>query len=72
MAVTNSNDATGKHRLRGTLIMIAGAALLLNTLGLIQKSFTFVLIVAACALIVYGCYISGVYNFISRQLFHKS
>jgi hypothetical protein len=71
MAVPTSTETTGKRRLRGTLLMIAGAALLLNTLGLIQKSFTFALIVASCALIIYGCYISGIFSYI-RQYTSKT
>ncbi len=64
----NGNNA---RTLRGTLIMIAGGALLLHTLDLIQAGLSFVLIVVAVSAIVYGAYISGLYtfvrNFISKR-----
>jgi hypothetical protein len=67
------NNAPGDNvkTLRGILIMIVGAVLLLYTLGLIEVGLSFVLVVLAVASIVYGFYISGLYGLLQDYL-HRS
>lgn len=67
MALENVNNV---HVLRGTLIMVAGIALLLHTLGLIEQGLSFFLGVVALSAIIYGMYISGFYTSI-KQYMHK-
>lgn len=67
MLIDNQNNI---RMLRGILIMIAGATLLLHTLGLIQAGLSFFLIVVAVSAIIYGFYISGLYNIITGYM-HK-
>ncbi len=67
MALENVNNV---HVLRGTLIMVAGIALLLHTLGLIEQGLSFFLGVVALSSIIYGMYISGFYAKMKHYL-HK-
>lgn len=69
MVLDNGNNV---RTLRGTLIMIAGVALLLHTLGWIEAGLSFFLIVVAVSGIVYGVYISGFYDFIRNLISKRS
>lgn len=68
MALENINNV---HTLRGTLIMVAGLALLLHTLGLIEQGLSFFLGVVALCAIIYGLYIGGFYAKI-RAYMHRN
>jgi type IV secretory pathway VirB3-like protein len=53
-----------KETLQGVLIIIAGLALLLHTLGIIEKGINLILIVLSIVLIGYGIYKTNIYGFI--------
>jgi uncharacterized membrane protein len=55
---------------RGIILMSLGLILLLNTLGIVEKAFTAILIVVSIYLMVYGFYISNLYPMI-REMFKK-
>jgi len=61
-----THETNSARALRGVLIMIGGLALLLYTLGLMQKGLTLVLVIGAIIAMVYGFYVSGLYDIIKH------
>lgn len=56
--------------MRGIILMSLGLILLLNTLGIVERAFTAILIVVSVCMIVYGFYVSNLYSMI-REMFKK-
>lgn len=56
--------------MRGVILMSLGLILLLNTLGIVEKAFTAILIVVSICMIIYGFYISNLYAMV-REMFKK-
>lgn len=61
-----THESNSAKALRGILIMIGGLALLLYTLGLMQKGLTLVLVIGAIIAMVYGFYVSGLYDIVKH------
>lgn len=57
--------------LRGILWMVAGVALLLHTLGFMQKSITTILVIISLYLIISGAYRAGLVDMVRKYLAKK-
>jgi hypothetical protein len=69
--MTNNTIQPSRNNVtRGLLIMAGGVILLLHTMGLLQKGSSFILIILSVLAIVYGLYISGLYDKL-MSLTHK-
>ncbi|HVW99182.1 MAG TPA: hypothetical protein VHA52_01900 [Candidatus Babeliaceae bacterium] len=55
-----------KDHVRGILLMAGGVALLLHTLGLLQKGLSVILIIVSLLAILYGFFTSGLYDLIQK------
>lgn len=70
--MANGNGEMPKNRsLRGLILIIIGAILLLHTLGLIEQGLNMLLIIASLSMIVYGTVTSGIYTMIKQLLKRK-
>jgi hypothetical protein len=55
-----------RDHIRGVLLMAGGVALLLHTLGLLQKGLSLILIIVSLLAIFYGFFTSGLYDFVLK------
>lgn len=64
-------DKASIEIIKGLGLIVGGVVLLLYTFGLVQKGISFLLILVALALILYGLMISGIYEHIMKMFHHK-
>ena len=56
------------REVKGTLLMVAGLVVLLNTLGIFAQLLKLLVVAGAVYIFLYGLYLSGYYKYIANMV----